>query len=120
MKISVTKGNELEYTLILMPQMFDVIVNENVRNKGNELEYTLILIPQIFDVIVNVNVRNKRNKASVTILAGFSQEFDPPFLWCSKHQTKKMIMYINNLVPSEFPNRSSRSARSFTSTLICT
>ena len=31
-----------------------------------------------------------------------------------------MILDINNLVPSVLPNRSSRSARSFTSTSICT
>ena len=30
-----------------------------------------------------------------------------------------MTVHINNLVPSEFPNRSSRSARSLISTLIC-
>ena len=63
-------------------------------------------------------------KASVTIVASFSPEFDPPFLWCIKHQTKNdniyIYIYINYLVPSEFLNRSSRSARSFTSTLICT
>ena len=58
------------------------------------------------------------NKASVTIVAGFCPEFHPPFLWRSKHQTK-MTVHINNLVPSEFPNRSSRSVRSLISTLIC-
>ena len=30
-----------------------------------------------------------------------------------------MTVHINNLVPSEFPNRSSRSVRSLISTLIC-
>ena len=57
-------------------------------------------------------------KASVTIVAGFCREFHPPFLWGSKHQTK-MTVHINNLVPSEFPNRSSRSVGSLISTLIC-
>ena len=57
-------------------------------------------------------------KASVTIVAGFCPEFHPPFLWCSKHQTR-MTLNINNLVPSEFLNRSSRSVRSLISTLIC-
>ena len=57
-------------------------------------------------------------KASVTIVAGFCPEFHPPFLWCSKHQTR-MTLNINNLVPSEFLNRSSRSVKSLISTLIC-
>ena len=54
-------------------------------------------------------------KASVTILADFCPEFNPPFRWRSKRQTKNTV-HINNLVPFEFPNGSSRSARSFTST----
>ena len=58
-------------------------------------------------------------KASVTIMADFCPEFNPPFRWRCKHQTK-IAMHINNLVSSEFPNRSNRSARSFTSTLNCT
>ena len=32
---------------------------------------------------------------------------------------QNMTVYINNLVPSEFPNRSSRSAMSLISTFIC-
>ena len=32
---------------------------------------------------------------------------------------QNMTVYINNLVPSEFPNRSSRSAMSLIGTLIC-
>ena len=35
----------------------------------------------------------EHSKASVTILAGFSPEFDPPFLWRSKHQTKNDCVY---------------------------
>ena len=35
----------------------------------------------------------KNYKASVTILAGFSPEFYPPFLWRSKHQTKNGCAY---------------------------
>ena len=62
--------------------------------------------------------RNKVVKASVTIVAGFCPEFHPPFLWRSKHKTK-MTFHINNLVHSEFPNRSSRNVRSLISTLIC-
>ena len=53
-------------------------------------------------------------QASVTIMADFSPEFNPPFRWRCKHQTK-----INNLVSSEFPNRSNRSARSYISTFNC-
>ena len=34
-----------------------------------------------------------RTKASVTIVAGFSPEFDPPFLWSIKHQTKNDGIY---------------------------
>ena len=64
-----------------------------------------------------VSAKNK-DLAYVTIVAGFCPEFHPPFLWRSKHQTK-MTVYINNLVPSEFPNRSNRSVRSLISTLIC-
>ena len=59
------------------------------------------------------------SKAFVTIVAGFCPDFNPLFLWHKKYQTK-MTFHINNLVPSEFLNRSSRSARSFTCTLICT
>ena len=44
-------------------------------------------------------------KASVTILADFGPEFNPPFRWRSKHQTK-ITVHITNLVYSEFPNRS--------------
>ena len=41
-----------------------------------------------------------------------SGRFHPPFLWRSKHQTKlEMTVHINNLVPSEFPNRTNRSVR---------
>ena len=58
-------------------------------------------------------------KASVTILADFCPEFNPPFCWRCKHQTK-ITVHINNLVSSEFPNRSNRSTRSFISTLNCT
>ena len=29
-----------------------------------------------------------KSKASVTIMADFSPEFNPPFRWRSKHQTK--------------------------------
>ena len=58
-------------------------------------------------------------QASVTIMADFCPEFNPPVRWRWKHQTK-IAMHINNLVSSEFPNRSNRSARSFTSTLNCT
>ena len=54
--------------------------------------------------------------ASVTIMADFSPEFNPPFRWRCKHQTK-IAVRINNLVSSEFPNRSNRSARSFINTL---
>ena len=32
-------------------------------------------------------------KGSVTIVAGFSPEFDHPFLWRSKHQTKNVCLY---------------------------
>ena len=55
-------------------------------------------------------------KASVTIMADFCPEFNPPFRWRCKHQTN-IAVHINNLVSFEFPNRSNRSARSFTSTL---
>ena len=34
-----------------------------------------------------------RPKASVTILAGFGPEFNPPFRWRSKHQTKNHSVY---------------------------
>ena len=60
----------------------------------------------------------KIDKASVTIMADFCPEFNPPFRWRCKHQTK-IAVHINNLVSSEFPNRSNRSARSFTSTFNC-
>ena len=33
------------------------------------------------------------SKASVTIVAGLRLEFDPPFLWRSKHQTKSDCVY---------------------------
>ena len=55
-------------------------------------------------------------KASVTIMAVFSPEFNPPFRWRCKHETK-IAVHNNNLVSSEFLNRSNKSARSFTSTL---
>ena len=60
--------------------------------------------------------RRSREKASVTILADFGPEFNPPFRWRSKYQTK-ITKHIINLVYSEFPNRSCRSVRSFISTL---
>ena len=58
-------------------------------------------------------------EASVTILADFGPEFNPPFHWRSKHQTK-ITVHIIKVVYSEFPNRSCRSVRSFISTLNCT
>ena len=66
----------------------------------------------------NKTAKKIKYKASVTIVAGFCPEFHPPFLWRSKHQTK-MTFHINNLVNSEFPNRSNRNVRSLISTLIC-
>ena len=59
------------------------------------------------------------SKASVTIMAYFCPEFNPLFRWRCKHKTK-IVVHINNLVSSEFPNRPNRSARSFISTLNCT
>ena len=38
---------------------------------------------------------------------------------CAVNTRQNMTVHINNLVPSDFPNRSSRSAMSFISTLIC-
>ena len=35
--------------------------------------------------------RNRRLKAYVTIMTDFSPEFNPPFRWRSKHQTKKWL-----------------------------
>ena len=58
-------------------------------------------------------------KASVTIFADFGPEFNSPFRWRSKHQTK-ITVHIIYLVYSEFSNRSCRSVRSFISTLNCT
>ena len=34
-------------------------------------------------------IANIQLKASVTIVADFGPEFNPPFRWRSKHQTKK-------------------------------
>ena len=44
-----------------------------------QLEYT-------YKVVLT---ENHIHKASVTIMADFSPEFNPPFRWRSKHQTKK-------------------------------
>ena len=53
----------------------------------------LILKILIFATYGLMTILNKFSKASVTILAGFSPEFDPPFLWRSKHQTKNDYVY---------------------------
>ena len=83
-----------------------------------------VLITDLWNLIGSYDISwgpmLQHSKASVTIVADFSPEFNPPFHWRSKYQTKKMTDHINNLVPFEFPKRSNRSARSFTSTLICT
>ena len=42
---------------------------------------------------VNRPLSDKNMKASVTILADFGPEFNPPFRWCSKHQTKNHSAY---------------------------
>ena len=70
-------------------------------------------------VFKNSEIYSPSLKASVTILADFGPEFNPPFRWRSKHQTKITVRIIN-LVYSEFPNRSCWSVRSFISTLNCT
>ena len=62
---------------------------------------------------------NRWLNASVTIMADFCPQFNPPFRWRCKHQTK-IAVHINNLVSSEFLNRFNRNARSFISTLNCT
>ena len=41
----------------------------------------------------NIHRVPKLYKASVTILADFGPEFNPPFSWRSKHQTKYHTSY---------------------------
>ena len=43
--------------------------------------------------ICNASIFVGKSKASVTILADFGPEFDPPFRWRSKHQTKNHSAY---------------------------
>ena len=52
-----------------------------------------ILEPLLFLIYVNAMQIsfNSKCKASVTIVADFSPEFNPPFRWRSKHQTKKWL-----------------------------
>ena len=52
--------------MILMPQIFDVTANENVRYKRNELEYMYICIQKNFGV-VNPNKVPKRSKTCLII-----------------------------------------------------
>ena len=73
-------------TLLTFSKLYDVSVFEAVycyisdRNKGG--------CCSISDDVCSTC------KASVTIVAGFSPEFDPPFLWRIKHQTKNDCIYL--------------------------
>ena len=56
-----------------------------------------------------VYIRRFIYKGSVTIMADFCPEFNPPCRWRCNHQTK-IAVNINNLVSSESQHRSNRSA----------
>ena len=49
--------------------------------------------PVFYGVLVYKLRRVNFFQASVTIVAGFSPEFDPPFIWRSKHHTKNDCVY---------------------------
>ena len=59
-------------------------VNQRLRWLGHD---ALIMISGL------MSYRIMGYKASVTILAGFGPEFNPPFRWRSKHQTKNHSAY---------------------------
>ena len=68
-----------------------------VLQKYASLEFILFNLVQYHNVVFcdNIYIYSKQcktlqlhNKASVTIMADFSPEFDPPVRWRSKHQTK--------------------------------
>ena len=101
-----SKGRNNKESKIAKVEMTKVCLSKLHRKKISKDEMALVLYVQ-------------KLKASVTILAGLARSLTLHFSG-AVNTRQKMIVYINNLLPSEFPNRSSRSARSSTSTLICT
>ena len=47
-----------------------------------------LLQPLLLNLTFKVTVFKVKYKASVTIMADFSPEFDPPVRWRSKHKTE--------------------------------
>ena len=72
--------------------------NEN-DNKGNCRGYNSVkiaiftLYPRKIQIWILKFTPGKLEEASVTILADFGPEFNPPFRWGSKHQTKNHRAY---------------------------